>query len=148
MIRRLPLRRVAPRGRVHYRVRLLTVVSALVAATGCGASPAERVSGTLTVHLHDFGIDISRTQFRSGLIAIDLTNLGPTTHEFNLDETSLNAADLPLSEGLPIEAYLFQRTLRTDGAQRNMKRFLEIGGQTRAGELRVGALNGELGKRG
>jgi enoyl-CoA hydratase/carnithine racemase len=63
-----------------------------------------------------------------------------------LAKESVNAADLPLSEGLPVEAYLFQRTLRTEGAQRNMKRFLEIGGQTRAGELRVGQLNAELGK--
>jgi enoyl-CoA hydratase/carnithine racemase len=63
-----------------------------------------------------------------------------------LAKESVNAADLPLSEGLPVEAYLFQRLLRTDSAQRNMKRFLEIGGQTRAGELRVGALNGELGE--
>ena len=64
-----------------------------------------------------------------------------------LAKEAINAADLPLSEGLPIEAYLFQRTLRTDGAQRNMKRFLAIGGQTRVGELRVGELNGELGRR-
>jgi enoyl-CoA hydratase/carnithine racemase len=63
-----------------------------------------------------------------------------------LAKESVNAADLPLSEGLPIEAYLFQRTLRTAGAQRNMKRFLEIGGQTRVGELRVGQLNAEVGK--
>jgi enoyl-CoA hydratase/carnithine racemase len=63
-----------------------------------------------------------------------------------LAKESVNAADLPLSEGLPVEAYLFQRTLRTEGAQRNMKRFLEIGGQTRAGELRIGQLNAELGK--
>jgi enoyl-CoA hydratase/carnithine racemase len=62
-----------------------------------------------------------------------------------LAKESVNAADLPLAEGLPIEAYLFQQTLRTEGAQRNMKRFLQIGGQTRAGELRVGELNGELG---
>ena len=64
-----------------------------------------------------------------------------------LAKEAINAADLPLSEGLLVEAYLFQCTLRTEGAQRNMKRFLEIGGQTRAGELRVGQLNGELGRR-
>ena len=63
-----------------------------------------------------------------------------------LAKESVNAADLPLSDGLPVEAYLFQRTLRTEGAQRNMKRFLQIGGQTRAGELRVGQLNAELGE--
>jgi hypothetical protein len=59
---------------------------------------------------------------------------------------SLNNAEKPLSEGLVDEAYLFQRTLRTDGAQRNMKRFLEMGGQTRAGELRVGELMAKVAK--
>jgi enoyl-CoA hydratase/carnithine racemase len=64
-----------------------------------------------------------------------------------LAKQAINAADLPLSEGLPTEAYLFQRLLRTDSAQRNMKKFLEIGGQTRDGELRVNELNRELGER-
>jgi hypothetical protein len=43
------------------------------------------------------------------------------------------------------EAYLFQRLLRNDSAQTNMQRYLEIGGQTRDGELRVNELNAELG---
>jgi enoyl-CoA hydratase/carnithine racemase len=59
---------------------------------------------------------------------------------------SINNAEKPLSEGLPDEAYLFQRTLRTEGAQRNMKRFLEMGGQTREGELKVGELMGKVAK--
>ncbi len=63
-----------------------------------------------------------------------------------LAKQAINAADLPLSEGLPTEAYLFQRLLRTESAQRNMKKFLEIGGQTRDGELRVNELNRRLGE--
>ncbi len=63
-----------------------------------------------------------------------------------LAKASVTASDRPLAEGLLEEAYLFQRLLRTDGAQENMQRFLEIGGQTRAGEMRVGGLNAELGK--
>ena len=35
--------------------------------------------------------------------------------------------------------------MRTDDAQRNMKRFLEIGGQTREGELEVNELSRRLG---
>jgi hypothetical protein len=42
------------------------------------------------------------------------------------------------------EAYLFQQTLRTPGAQTNMKRALEMGLQTREGELRMGALAAEF----
>lgn len=60
---------------------------------------------------------------------------------------SITAAERPLAEGLPLEAYLFQRTLRTAGAQENMTRFLEIGGQTPEGERRMGELAAELGQR-
>jgi enoyl-CoA hydratase/carnithine racemase len=63
-----------------------------------------------------------------------------------LAKQSIDAAELPLHDGMVEEAWLFQRLLRTDGAQRNMRRFLEIGGQTRAGELEVGRLGGRLGE--
>jgi enoyl-CoA hydratase/carnithine racemase len=62
-----------------------------------------------------------------------------------LAKQAINSADKPLNEGLSDEAFLFQQLLRTEGAQRNMRRFLEIGGQTREGELRVGELCAELG---
>ena len=58
-----------------------------------------------------------------------------------LAKQSVNAAELPLAEGLVEEAYLFQRLLRTQDAQRNMRRFLELGGQTREGELEVAELS-------
>jgi enoyl-CoA hydratase/carnithine racemase len=63
-----------------------------------------------------------------------------------LAKASVNAAEeLPLREGLLEEAYRFQQTLRIPEAQRRMRRFLEIGGQTREGELRVGELGAKLG---
>jgi enoyl-CoA hydratase/carnithine racemase len=62
-----------------------------------------------------------------------------------LAKQSVNAAELPLAEGLVEEAYLFQKTLRTPGAQRNMRRFLELGGQTREAELQMEELSGKLG---
>jgi enoyl-CoA hydratase/carnithine racemase len=63
-----------------------------------------------------------------------------------LAKASINAADeLPLREGLIEEAYLFQRSLRIPDAQRRMRRFLELGGQTREAELRVGELGAKLG---
>jgi enoyl-CoA hydratase/carnithine racemase len=65
-----------------------------------------------------------------------------------LAKESVNAADKPLLDGLFEEAYLFERLLRTDEARRNMQRFLDIGGQTRDGELRINELNAELGERG
>ena len=65
-----------------------------------------------------------------------------------LAKESVNAADKPLLDGLFEEAYLFERLLRTDEARRNMQRFLDIGGQTRDGELRINELNAELGDGG
>ncbi len=65
-----------------------------------------------------------------------------------LAKESVNAADKPLLDGLLEEAYLFERLLRTDEARRNMQRFLDIGGQTRDGELRINELNAELGEGG
>ena len=61
-----------------------------------------------------------------------------------LAKASVTAADLPLQQGLQEEAYLFQRLLRTDSAQRNMQRFMQMGGQTREGELRVGELSRQI----
>ncbi len=63
-----------------------------------------------------------------------------------LAKESVYGAEQPLVEGLRNEAYLFQRLLRTDGAQRNMRRFLELGGQTREVELRMGEVCAQLGE--
>lgn len=62
-----------------------------------------------------------------------------------LAKESVNAAEKPWLDGLFEEAYLFERLMRTDEARRNMQRFLDIGGQTRDGELRINELNAELG---
>jgi len=47
---------------------------------------------------------------------------------------------MPLREGLLEEAFLFQQTLRTNGAQQNMRKAMAMGLQTRSGELRMGEL--------
>jgi hypothetical protein len=56
------------------------------------------------------------------------------------------ASEADPAPGLIEEAYLFQTLLPTPEAQAAMRRFLEIGGQTREGELRVGELNAEVSK--
>jgi enoyl-CoA hydratase/carnithine racemase len=65
-----------------------------------------------------------------------------------LAKQSINQADGPWLEGLFEEAYLFEQVRRTEGARTNMQRFLEIGGQTREGELRMNELCAELGEGG
>ena len=63
-----------------------------------------------------------------------------------LAKQSVNASVKPLAEGLADEAHLFDILLRTPEAKANMARFMEIGGQTREGELRMGELCAELGQ--
>jgi enoyl-CoA hydratase/carnithine racemase len=45
-----------------------------------------------------------------------------------------NTDTMSLHDGLLEEAFLFQQTLRDPEAQRRMKKFIEVGGQTRDGE--------------
>ena len=66
-------------------------------------------------------------------------------HAVRVAKESINNADRPLQEGLREEAYLFEGLLRTDESQRNMRKFLEIGGQTPDGEQRIDVLNAALG---
>lgn len=63
-----------------------------------------------------------------------------------LAKESVNSATKSLAQGLQDESYLFQRLIRTEDGKRNMKRFLEIGGQTLDGELRVAELSERLGR--
>lgn len=61
-----------------------------------------------------------------------------------LAKQSVDNAERPLQQGLVEEAYLFQQLIRTDEAQKAMKTFIEMGGQTREGELRVTELCDEV----
>jgi enoyl-CoA hydratase/carnithine racemase len=59
-------------------------------------------------------------------------------------QSVLNAESMSVQDGLVEEAYLFQAALRDPTAQATMRRFLDLGGQTREAELRMGALVSEL----
>mgnify|MGYP001161551576 FL=1 len=65
-----------------------------------------------------------------------------------LAKASVNAAELPLAQGLTEEAYLFARLLRTAEAQTAMRRFMAMGGQTHDGEMRVADLVDEVTRNG
>lgn len=56
----------------------------------------------------------------------------------------VDAAEGPLEEGCREEAYRFQKLIREPSARSAMARFLALGGQTRDGELAVGALAGRI----
>jgi enoyl-CoA hydratase/carnithine racemase len=61
-----------------------------------------------------------------------------------LAKQSILNAELPIGEGLREEAYLFQQTLRDPSATANMSRALQMGAQTREGELRIAELCEEV----
>ena len=61
-----------------------------------------------------------------------------------LAKEAVLASEGPIEEGLREEAYLFAQLLRTPESQSQMKQFLELGGQTKDGELQVGKLSGKL----
>jgi enoyl-CoA hydratase/carnithine racemase len=58
-----------------------------------------------------------------------------------LAKQSVDNASLPMAEGCAREADLFMRLLFSDPARQAMRRFLELGGQTRDGELRVAEIS-------
>jgi enoyl-CoA hydratase/carnithine racemase len=64
-----------------------------------------------------------------------------------LTKQAINSCEKPLSEGFRDESYLFQQLVRTESGRNNMQRFLEFGGQTREGELKIQELNGRLGSK-
>jgi len=54
-----------------------------------------------------------------------------------LAKASVNAAELPIVEGLIEEAHYFNQSVATPAAQRRMANFMGLGGQTRDIELRL-----------
>jgi enoyl-CoA hydratase/carnithine racemase len=63
-----------------------------------------------------------------------------------LAKRAVLASEPAWERGLLEESHLFQLLLRTPDAPARMRRFLELGGQTREVELRLGALCDAIGK--
>jgi enoyl-CoA hydratase/carnithine racemase len=61
-----------------------------------------------------------------------------------LAKASVGSAELPTVEGLIEEAHFFNQSVATDAAQKRMKKFLELGGQTREVELDLSGLVDKL----
>jgi len=79
--------------------RLVVVVSTAVVAMalgGCSSSRTSPVAATVKATLQDFKLTTSTVDVPAGKVSFDVTNNGPSTHEFNVDRTSLAAADLPI----------------------------------------------------
>ncbi|WP_310475116.1 enoyl-CoA hydratase/isomerase family protein [Sandarakinorhabdus sp.] len=63
-----------------------------------------------------------------------------------LAKQSVGNAVLPITEGCAREAELFQTLLFSDPTRHAMRRFLELGGQTRDGELRVAQISAAVAR--
>ena len=61
-----------------------------------------------------------------------------------LAKASVNAAELPILEGLIEEAHFLNQSIAADSAQKILRKFLEMGGQTREVELDLGAFVDKL----
>jgi enoyl-CoA hydratase/carnithine racemase len=61
-----------------------------------------------------------------------------------LAKASVDCADLPTLEGLLEEAHYFNQAVTTDAARKRMRKFLELGGQTREVELDLRPLADQL----
>jgi enoyl-CoA hydratase/carnithine racemase len=61
-----------------------------------------------------------------------------------LAKRAIDGAEAPMQEGCAQEAALFQQLLFSDPARHAMRRFIELGGQTRAGELQVAQISGAV----
>ena len=61
-----------------------------------------------------------------------------------LAKASVNCADLPTMEGLLEEAHFFDLAVATQAARKRLRKFLELGGQTRDVELDLRPLADQL----
>jgi uncharacterized cupredoxin-like copper-binding protein len=82
-------------SRLACLLALAFLMTALSGCTGLGdATPS--ILGHMAVTLEDFKLTTSVINVPSGRVSFDVTNNGPSTHEFNVDGTNLAAGALPL----------------------------------------------------
>ena len=115
--------------RVMGRARALEVV------LGCADLPADLAEryGYINRALppDEIGPFVERLAYR-------IATFPPTA--IALAKASVDSAELPMVEGLLEEAHYFNQSVATDEAQRRMRRFLELEGQTRGAELDLPAM--------
>jgi uncharacterized cupredoxin-like copper-binding protein len=91
--------RRAPRphfGHTSWRVGLVSLVLAAPLAA-CSASTSHSVAGRqVAVSLQDFKLTTTTTSLPAGPVTFDVVNYGPSTHQFNVDLTTLVDSHLPV----------------------------------------------------
>ena len=76
----------------------VTVTLATMILCGCTGSGGRSSAATdhMAVTLEDFKLTTSVVDIPAGRVTFQVTNNGPSTHEFNVDRTNLAAAALPI----------------------------------------------------
>ena len=87
------------RARYSIGLAALLLASALAACSARSAPTA--AINRVAVTLEDFKLTTATLTLPAGPVSFDVTNNGPSTHEFNVDRTNLAADKLPIdSTGL------------------------------------------------
>jgi uncharacterized cupredoxin-like copper-binding protein len=86
-------------------VRGVLGAALLLAGLGaCGGQAPTAAGPHIGVKLEDFQLTTSAVTVAAGPVTFDVTNNGPSTHEFNVDRTDLAADKLPInSTGLQVQ---------------------------------------------
>jgi uncharacterized cupredoxin-like copper-binding protein len=66
--------------------------------SGCASGPSSAGGARVVVVEHDFGLVASPLSVRAGTVTLHIENHGPSTHELNVDATSLQPGALPLRQ--------------------------------------------------
>ena len=83
-------------------VLAVAMLPVMVAAAPATAAPTGQ--GPLGVTVRDFKVQSARRTVRAGTVVLRVHNVGPSTHEINVDRTSLADSALPLKpDGLTVQ---------------------------------------------
>jgi uncharacterized cupredoxin-like copper-binding protein len=78
-----------------WRLFLLVAVVA-IGTSACASSGRSARGARVTVVERDFHISVSPSTVRAGTVTLHIANTGPSTHEVNVDRTTLASGGLPL----------------------------------------------------
>jgi uncharacterized cupredoxin-like copper-binding protein len=100
-----PERRRAARRAQSVAVAVAAAGIALVVGAGCfSGSASGPPRPVVELSMRDFSVRLSRATVPAGPVAFDVSNAGPSTHEFKLVRTDVVASELPLdASGLAVD---------------------------------------------
>lgn len=81
----------------------VTTTSSTVTTTSSTVTTSPKVATTVDVTEKDFDIDLNNSNVDSGTVTFNVTNHGPSTHEFVIFKTDLDESQLPLSASSSID---------------------------------------------